>query len=65
LYPLDLPFAPDEAKEATIKDVDGNVYIDLYSGISVLNFGCSNPFILEKPIKQLKTDPHIRFPNVC
>jgi diaminobutyrate-2-oxoglutarate transaminase len=64
LYPLDLPFVPDEAKGATIKDVDGNVYIDLFSGISVLNFGHSNPFILERAIEQLKKLAHtLDFPT--
>jgi len=64
LYPLDLPFVPNEARGATIKDVDGNVYIDLYSGISVLNFGHSNPFILERAIEQMKKLAHtLDFPT--
>ena len=64
LYPPDLPFVPDEARGATIKDVDGNVYIDFYSGISVLNFGHSNPFILERAIEQLKKLTHtLDFPT--
>lgn len=64
LYPADLPFVPDEAKGATIKDVDGNIYIDLFSGISVLNFGHSNPFILERAIEQMKKFTHtLDFPT--
>ncbi|MEM4489020.1 MAG: aspartate aminotransferase family protein [Desulfurococcaceae archaeon] len=64
LYPPDLPFVPEEAKGATIKDVDGNIYIDLFSGISVLNFGHSNPFILERAIEQMKKLTHtLDFPT--
>lgn len=37
----------DAAKGSTIKDVDGNVFIDLYAGISVSNIGHSNPVLLQ------------------
>jgi len=64
LYPHTLPFVPEEAKGATIKDVDGNIYIDFLSGISVLNFGYSNPTILEKTIEQLRKLTHtLDFPS--
>ncbi|MHA1583536.1 MAG: aspartate aminotransferase family protein [Candidatus Baldrarchaeia archaeon] len=64
LYPHTLPFVPEEAKGATIKDVDGNIYIDFLSGISVLNFGSSNPVILEKTIEQLRKLTHtLDFPS--
>lgn len=36
----------DSAKGSTIKDVDGNVFIDLYAGIAVSNAGHSNPVII-------------------
>lgn len=45
IYSKAFPFAIDSAKGATIKDVDGNVYIDWVSGISVLNLGHNNPAI--------------------
>ncbi|MGA2789737.1 MAG: aspartate aminotransferase family protein [Candidatus Bathyarchaeia archaeon] len=45
IYAKAFPFAIDSAKGATIKDVDGNVYIDWVSGISVLNLGHNNPDI--------------------
>lgn len=45
VYPKAFPFAIDSAKGATIKDVDGNLYIDWVSGISVLNLGHNNPVV--------------------
>ncbi len=33
------PFFVDEAKDAVLKDVDGNIYIDFYSGIGSVNAG--------------------------
>src|SRR5437870_12222983 len=39
IYPKAFPFAIDSANGATVKDVDGNLYIDWVSGISVLNLG--------------------------
>jgi diaminobutyrate-2-oxoglutarate transaminase len=46
-YPLDYPTAWEAAKGATLKDVDGNTYIDLFAGVGVLNVGHSNPVVLE------------------
>ncbi len=45
IYSKAFPFAIDSAKGATIKDVDGNLYIDWVSGISVLNLGHNNPIV--------------------
>ncbi len=45
-YPRAIPFVPEEARGATIKDVDGNIFLDFFAGIGVLNFGHSNPYIL-------------------
>jgi len=46
-YPRTLPIALEEGKGATVKDVDGNILIDLFAGISVMNFGYSNPYIMK------------------
>jgi 4-aminobutyrate aminotransferase-like enzyme len=40
-----LEFAVDTAKGATIKDVDGNIYIDWIAGVCVLALGHNNPAI--------------------
>lgn len=57
-YPKVVPMALEEGKGTTIKDVDGNVYIDLFAGIGVLNFGYSNPFILRYVKDQLDKISH-------
>lgn len=65
-YPKVLPFVPEEGLGATIKDADGNVFIDFYAGVSVLNFGHSNPYILDKAIAQLKKIAHtLDFPTTA
>lgn len=46
-YPRTLPMAIDEARGATIRDVDGNVFLDFFGGIGVMNVGHSNPYVLE------------------
>jgi diaminobutyrate-2-oxoglutarate transaminase len=51
-YPWGIPIAFESAKGATVKDVDGNIFIDFFSGCGVLNLGHNNPEIL-KDIKEL------------
>ncbi len=46
-YAKVIPVAFDEGRGATIKDVDGNVYIDFFGGAGVLNVGHCNPEVLE------------------
>lgn len=46
-YPEDIPIAFEEGKGATVRDVDGNTYIDMFAGIGVLNVGHANPYVLE------------------
>ncbi len=65
-YPKILPFVPDSGLGATLKDVDGNVYIDFSAGVSVLNFGHANPYVLGKATEQLKKITHtLDFPTVA
>ncbi len=65
-YPKVLPFVPEEGMGATIRDADGNTYIDFYAGVSVLNFGHSNPYILDKALAQMKKLTHsLDFPTAA
>jgi len=57
-YPTVIPTAWDEGKGATLKDVDGNIYIDFVAGISVLNVGHSNPYVVEAVKRQLDKLTH-------
>jgi len=40
-------------------DVDGKKYLDFFAGVSVMNCGHSNPFILERVINQLSKLQHL------
>lgn len=46
-YPRSIPLVFDLAKGAVVQDVDGNRYIDFFSGCGVLNLGHNNPKIVE------------------
>lgn len=46
-YPRAVPVAFEEGRGATIKDLDGNVYIDFFGGAGVLSVGHCNPEVLE------------------
>jgi diaminobutyrate-2-oxoglutarate transaminase len=52
LYPLDYPTAWEAGKGATLRDADGNVFIDFFAGVGVLNVGHSNPYVLRKVKEQ-------------
>lgn len=44
-YPRAVPVALEEGRGATMKDADGNIYIDFFGGAGVLNVGHSNPAV--------------------
>lgn len=48
-----------EAKDSTIKDINGKEYLDCFSGISVMNLGHSNQKVNEKAIEQIKKYVHV------
>ncbi|MCY0860726.1 MAG: aspartate aminotransferase family protein [Sulfolobaceae archaeon] len=52
-YPKYFKIAIDRAQGSTVVDVDGNVYIDMVTGISVLNLGHNNPYIRKYVEEQL------------
>jgi len=63
-YPKAIPLAFEEGKGATIRDFDGNVYIDFFGGAGVLAVGHSNPEVLEAVSKQEKLLVHaLDFPT--
>jgi 4-aminobutyrate aminotransferase-like enzyme len=45
IYSKAFPIGIDSAKGATIRDVDGNLFIDWVAGICVLNLGHNNPYV--------------------
>jgi 2,4-diaminobutyrate 4-transaminase len=45
IYSKAFPIGIDSARGSTIRDVDGNLFIDWVSGICVLNLGHNNPFV--------------------
>ncbi|KTG11571.1 aminotransferase class III [Haloprofundus marisrubri] len=63
-YPEDIPVAFEEGKGATVRDVDGNTYIDMFAGIGVLNVGHANPYVLEAVHEQADKLVHtVDFPS--
>jgi len=63
-YPRRIPIAIEEAKGATIRDVDGDTFLDFFAGIGVLNVGHSNPYVLEGVHEQLDKVTHtVDFPT--
>jgi diaminobutyrate-2-oxoglutarate transaminase len=64
LYPDDIPIAFEEGRGATLRDVDGNTYLDFFAGIGVLNVGHANPYVTEAATEQLERLPHsLDFPT--
>ncbi|UCE13633.1 MAG: aspartate aminotransferase family protein [Candidatus Heimdallarchaeota archaeon] len=63
-YPRSIPIVMDEARGATVKDVDGNVFIDFFAGAGVLALGHCNPIILEAVKRQQNKITHtLDFPT--
>lgn len=52
-YPKYFKIAIHRAQGSTIVDVDGNVYVDMVTGISVVNLGHNNPYIRRQVEEQL------------
>ena len=56
-----IPIFASSAKNALIKDVDGNVFIDFYGGVGATNSGHSNPVIVNAITKQAEKFVHTCF----
>ena len=63
-YPNNIPIAFEEARGATVRDVDGNTYLDFFAGIGVLNVGHANPYVMEGMYEQADKFIHtVDFPT--
>lgn len=63
-YPEDIPIAFESGKGATVRDADGNTFIDMFGGIGVLNVGHANPYVLEAVHEQADKLVHtVDFPT--
>lgn len=58
-YTGQFKLAVEKARGSTIRDMDGNVFIDWFSGICVLNLGHSHPVVRNAMVEQLDTLVHI------
>ncbi len=56
-----LPVVIDEGRGATIRDVDGNVFIDFTGGVGCLNVGHSHPHVVAAAQEQLSRFSHTDF----
>jgi 2,4-diaminobutyrate 4-transaminase len=51
-YPRSVPIALEEGRGATMRDADGNTFIDFFGGAGVLNVGHGNPSVLAAASEQ-------------
>jgi diaminobutyrate-2-oxoglutarate transaminase len=63
-YPRSVPIAIEEGRGATMRDVDGNTFIDFFGGAGVLNVGHSHPAALKAAAEQQQKLVHsLDFPT--
>jgi len=63
-YPNDIPLAFEEGRGATLKDADGNLFLDFFAGIGVYNVGHANPYVNEGVHAQIDKLTHtVDFPT--
>lgn len=58
-YTKQFSMAIKDARGSTIQDVDGNIFIDWFSGICVLNLGHNHPEVKNAMMEQLNNLVHI------
>lgn len=63
-YSRGMPMALKRGRGATLEDVDGNIYIDCFSGAGVMAVGHANPEVLEAAQRQINDLTHaLDIPN--
>jgi diaminobutyrate-2-oxoglutarate transaminase len=63
-YPREVPIAIEQGLGATMRDADGNTFIDFFAGAGVLNVGHSNPAVLAAAAEQQRHLVHaLDFPT--
>jgi len=62
--PTVFPLCIDEAKGAVLKDIEGNIFIDFYGGIGVLNAGHRPDAVVDAIRKQVDKYLHTSFPII-
>ncbi len=59
MYRRYYPFVPDHAEGDTVYTMEGESYIDLYAGVSIVNVGWSDDRVLDAVEKQLQKMIHM------
>jgi diaminobutyrate-2-oxoglutarate transaminase len=63
-YPRSVPVAFEEGRGATLRDVDGNTYVDCFAGAGTLNLGHGHPAVLRAATEQQRRLVHaLDFPT--
>jgi diaminobutyrate-2-oxoglutarate transaminase len=63
-YPRSLPVAIEEGRGATMRDADGNTFIDFFGGAGVLNVGHNHPTVMKAAAEQQEKLVHaLDFPT--
>jgi diaminobutyrate-2-oxoglutarate transaminase len=64
-YPRAVPIAFEEGRGATLRDVDGNTYVDFFAGAGTLNLGHGHPTVVRAASEQQGRLVHaLDFPTV-
>jgi diaminobutyrate-2-oxoglutarate transaminase len=63
-YPRSVPIAIEEGRGATMRDADGNAFLDFFGGAGVLNVGHCNPVVMAAATAQQEKLVHaLDFPT--
>ncbi|MGC8936535.1 MAG: aspartate aminotransferase family protein [Candidatus Methanomethylicaceae archaeon] len=54
MYRRYYPLAPERAVDDIVYSIDGEAYIDLYAGVSIVNVGWSNPRVVKAVEEQMR-----------